>query len=332
MAVSRQQKQIAALLRKLEPEIRRAFERAIAEHAGRIDQGALIAALRAQDIGRAIEILRINRAILFPLDEAIRQAFIAGGLNVVAEVPRGMSGAFGFDGRHPRAERWVSGNVGGLIQGIEQEQIQTVRTVIGAGIQEGRPSADVARDITGKRVGRRRVGGFLGLTSEQSDSIIRGRARLQSGDPAEMRKYLSLKLRDRRYDAEVKRAIRDGKPITGRALDTIMEAHRSKALGYRGRVIAKNEAHSALAAGRHEAYEQMLENPEVDKITLRWQHNLSAEPRLDHLAMDGTLIQLGETFDFPDAQMAHPHDPVGGAKHSIGCWCIGVYRVRFKRD
>jgi hypothetical protein len=49
--------------------------------------------------------------------------------------------------------------------------------------------------------------------------------------------------------------------------------------------------------------------------------------------MGGTVIQLGETFNFPDgARMKYPHDPAGGAAHSIGCRCVAIHRVKLPKD
>lgn len=336
-----QSRRVREALRKLEPEIRKAFERAIQQAAGSVDQAALLELLESGQVERAVELLRINRAIMFPFDEAIRAGYIAGGTMVVADLPRGLEGRFAFDGRHARAEAWVSEHVGDLIQGIEQESIETTRRVIREGIDAGRSSRAVARDITGRKVGTRRIGGYLGLTSEQTDQVLSARSILS--DPEQIRSYFvkdrktgrmkpRYKLSDRRFDARIKKAIAEGRTLSGKELDDVIEAHKAKALGYRGRVIARNEAHMALAAGREEAYAQILEDPEVETVTVRWQHGLSQEPREEHQAMDGTVIELGETFDFSDASMMHPHDPAGGAKHSIGCRCIAVYRVRFRRD
>jgi hypothetical protein len=224
----------------------------------------------------------------------------------------------------------VAEKAASLIQGITAETEAMARAVLRQAGQV--PSRKLATEITGRVVGQRRAGGFIGLTEQQADSIIRGRSALQSGDPSQMRAYLDLKLRDRRFDGAIKKAVREGRAIKGAELDRIMEAHKSKALAYRGRVIARNETHTALAAGRDETHRQMLERPDVAAVTKRWQHNLSEHPREDHQAMDGTVIGFGETFNFADAAMKHPHDPAGGAKHSIGCRCIAVYRVELERD
>lgn len=336
-----QAKRIRDAIAKLEPTIRKAFERAITQAAGAVDQRALLAALDAGDIERAVQILRLNQAMLFPFDDAIRAGFIAGGMSVAADLPRGLAGRFAFNGRHIRAEAWAREHVGGLIQGIEADGIETTRRVIREGLEAGRSHKAVAREITGRKVGNRRVGGYLGLTTQQADSVINARSILS--DPERIREYFirdektgrmkpRYQLSDRRFDVRVKKAIAEGKALSGPDLDQVIEAHRSKALGYRGKLIAKNEAHTAAAAGREEAFRQVIEDPEVETVTVRWQHNLSKEPREDHKAMDGTVITMGETFDFPDARMKHPHDPAGGAKHSAHCRCIAVYRVRFRRD
>jgi hypothetical protein len=333
-----QQRQIDAILRQLEPRIRAAFIKAIYRARAAIDVAELLDALRAGDIERAVRLFRLDDAAMFPLEDAIRATFIAGGQSVVA--PTGLRGAWGFNGRHMRAEQWTR-NIGStLIQRIRDDTLEMARQVITAGLRDGFTPQAVQRELTGtlNRLTGQREGGFLGLTTQQAQSIVGRPAgiiggvyspakmgalqKLASGEPALMREYLGLKLRDRRYDATVKRAIRDGAPVAPADLEKIIRAHKSKALAYRGQVIAKNEAFTAQAAGRDEAYRQMLERPDVVDVTARWQHNRSQVPRPDHVAMNGTVISLakGEAFVFPDATMKHPHDPAGGAKHSIGCF------------
>lgn len=340
MALNRQSRRVFAALRKLEKPIADAFKAAIERAAFQVDFSALVAAIDAQDIGAAVDLLRIDPASLFPIDEGVRSAFIEGGNLVAGDLQAGLSGTFSFNGRQERAEAWVRQNAGQLIQGITEESMQSVRRVIQQGINTGRPSSVLAREITGRVVGRRRVGGFLGLTTEIADSVERARAILS--DPDEIRRYYirdrqtgrmkpRFRLSDRRYDARIKQAIREGRAMSGRDLAEIIQAHRTKALGYRGRVIAKDQSFTALAAGRAEGYQQLLDNPNVEKVTKRWQHNLSQNPREDHVAMDGTVIEFDDYFRFDDALMKNPHDPAGGAEHSIGCRCVAIYRAVMRR-
>ena len=328
-----QQRQVEALVKKLEPQIEQAFLQAIAQARNTVDTAKLIEALKAGNIEQAVQLLRIDQSILYPLDDAIRGAYIAGGMTVAPNLPTAIRGSFGFNGRHPRAESWIRAEGGTLIQGIADDTLTMARNVITEAMAAGQTAPTIARSLTGRVVAGERVGGFLGLTTQQADSIASGRAKLLSGDPALMREYLDLKLRNRNYDAMIRRAV-DGKgKLSAADVDKIIEAHKTKALGYRGKVIAKDQAFTAQAAGRMEGYRQVLDRGDVDGVSVRWSHGLSEFPRPDHVAMDGTVVQLGETFNFPDGtRMTGPHDPAGGAKHSLGCRCIAIYRPIVSKD
>lgn len=327
-----QQRQIEELLKQYGPQIAKAFLSAMAKARSAVDQKAVIAALDAKNLEGAVQLLRIDQSTMFELHEAIRATFVGGGQLVGPTLPMAIRGSFSFNGRHLRAEAWMANEGAALIQGIEADSMEVTRRVITAGLQEGQSSATIARQITGtlNRITGRREGGALGLTTQQADSIISGRTKLASGDPALMREYLGLKQRNKLFDPQIRKAITEGRAITGSQLDKIITAHQSKALKYRGEMIARNEAFTAQAAGRDEAYRQLLDRNDVVDIEMRWQHNGALEPRLDHLAMNGTVISLrkGELFNFPDGiSMKHPHDPAGGAKHIINCHCIAIGRV-----
>lgn len=337
MTKARQLSQLKKLIARLEPKIAKAFGRAIERASSDLKISDLISALENRNIGEALKIIEIGSGVLFELDEELRAAYIAGGLFAVEDVPRALRGRFSFNGRHLRAEEWVRENVGNLIQGIHTETLQTTRAVILQGFQENRTPRQIARDITGRSVGSRRVGGFLGLNSDQTDQVIRARQILS--DPDLIRTYFikdretgqmkpRYKLSDRRFDGMVRRAIANGTALSGKDLDRVIEAHRSKALGYRGRVIAKDQTFRAIAAGRGESYQQMLERDDVEDVSKTWQHNLSENPREDHVEMSGTVVSFNETFNFPDgARLRYPHDENAAAEHSIGCRCTAFYRV-----
>lgn len=319
------------LIADLEPKLRRDFEEAIRNHAARIDVRALTEALARGDVAEAERIANIEPRDVFPLGEALRGIFF-GAAALVGKRGRGVVGQFRFDGRHAEAEAWAAQNSARLVTRISEESRDAVREAIRGALEVARSPQSIARDIAGTRVGNARAGGMVGLTGPQAASISKARAALSSGDPARMREYLALKLRDRRFDATIRRAIREGRAIKGADLDRILEAHKAKALGYRAKVIAQAETFKAAAAGRDQSYRQMLAMPGVTGITLRWQHNLSAEPRVEHVAMGGTVVQLGQPFVFPDGTaMRYPHDETAPARHVIGCRCIAVYRVQVEK-
>lgn len=288
-----QERVIAALLASWGGRIRDAFLAAIYAARGAVDLAALEAALRAGNIEAAVALFRLDQAALFPLEEEVRGAFIAGGFAAMQGLPVSR-GVFGFDGRHTIAEDWVRRHTGTRIQGIREETLQMVRNVIRQGIEDGTNSRAVGRLIVGsinKATGRME-GGILGLTTQQEQWVDLARNELASLDPH----YLTRELRDRRFDGMVKRAIKSGKPLSQAEIDRIAGRYSERLLAARGRLIATNETHTALAAGRNIGYRQLLDSGKVEAVKVRWQHNHNDPYRPEHKAMDGTIINLGERF------------------------------------
>ena len=336
---SLQQRRIEALLQRQSVAVRKAFLEAMQKATNALERDALIRFLEAGDIERAAALFRIERGTMFPLSEAIRDAFIGGGLAVADELPKGLSGVFGFDGRHDRAVALAERQAAELVTNISDDAIAIARKVIVDGLDTNRSLNSVARDLVGRKVGRQRVGGIIGMTEPQSDRMINLRSML--ADPDRIGEYFKdadmkiprYKESDRRFDAIVRKAIKGGKALPAADIDRIGDAYKAKASGNRAKIVARNEAFTAQASGRDEAYQQLLDSGTVESVSVRWQHNLSEHPREDHVAMNGTVIQLGKMFEFPGGvQMKHPHDPAGGPAHSIGCRCIAIYRTKIAKD
>lgn len=78
---------IKAILDRLEPAVRRAFEEAIADIRSAAQLQAVIGHLEAGDINAAIVALNLRAEFFAPLDDALRQAFNAGGVSALAGLP-----------------------------------------------------------------------------------------------------------------------------------------------------------------------------------------------------------------------------------------------------
>lgn len=341
MPLDTQRQALDAALRKYDPKLRKAFLDAVERAGALVDEMRLVEALDRGDMNLVLHLVRFDDASLFELADLVREAHVAGGNLASTAFPRGLKGTFAFNGRHERAEAWVRQHVGNLIDGIQREQIEAVRTAVGAGLREGRGSRKVARELVGKKIGNRRVGGFLGLNSDQTDQVMNARSILS--DPDRIREYFvkdrktgrwkpRYKLSDRRFDRQILKAIKEGRALSGRDLDAVIDAHKSKALTYRGRVIAKQEARQAIASGRDEGMAQALERDDVEAITKEWMWNLSRDPREHHRALHGQKVEIGQSFDLGNGLTAkHPHDENLPGSETIGCNCQAHYRVKFKR-
>ena len=217
-----------------------------------------------------------------------------------------------------------------MIEGITREGLESARAVIQAGLAEGRNPTDIARDLVGRMEGGKRVGGIIGLNSQQTEAAIQARAELTRLDPA----YFQRKRRDARFDPLVRRAIRDGKPLSQADIDRIAGRYKDRLLKLRGDTIARTEALNALRAGRHEGYEQLIESGAVrrDQVKVTWRATGDARTRDTHMAMQGQQITFGQLFTSPSgARLEYPGDVTHGAPGSetIQCRCFAEYRVRY---
>jgi hypothetical protein len=109
----------------------------------------------------------------------------------------------------------------------------------------------------------------------------------------------------------VRKAIADGKPLSAADIDKITGRYRDKMAKYRGEVIARTEAASALAQGQREGFQQALDSGRVAGVTKAWNHNSANQnEREDHVYMSmQPAIPIDRKFVLPDGtEMDVPHE------------------------
>jgi hypothetical protein len=262
--------------------------------------------------------------------------------------PGGGEIVFRFDMTNPRAEARIRTEAAARVAGYVEEQIEIARRVIADGFQRGDGPQNIATDIAGRvnPISKRREGGIVGLSDPQVRYVESMRARLLSGDPDEMLKVLGrfdadgkwiegtgMTLRDRRFDASIKKAIREvaaGKanPLSRAKIDEMTAKYSDRLLARRAEDIARTETAQGVEMARAEAARQALEKAGLpaDALTKTWYHSGGIEhAREQHLAMHEKTVTGTDThFILPDGtMMLHPHDPAGGTKHNVNCRCRG---------
>lgn len=325
----------------------RAFLAWAAETAQDSSVAAVARLVGSGDVDRIAASIGISAAALAGVVEAIRQAFIAGGEFALEELPRiravsapdAPAGSrapvlrIRFDVRNPRAEEWLRANSADLVTRILTEQREAIRNTLTAGAQAGRNPRAVALDIVGRldSTGRRR-GGIIGLTEVQSGYVNRARAQLASGDPEQMRDYLTRVRRDARFDGMVRRAIQAGRPVPSDQIDRIVGRYADRLLLLRGETVARTEALAAFNEARDETFRQAVEQADIpaEAFTKVWRSAADGRVREQHAAMNGQRVQFREPFRSPSgAMMMHPGDTSLGAGPSeiINCRCISQARI-----
>jgi hypothetical protein len=328
----RLQNRLAGLLAKYDKEIEQAFLNAVRSRSTSIDVKELANAIEARDLNRALQIAGITRAELFPFDSSMVNAYNDGGRSVPLAAPS-FAVKFGFDGRATRASAWAQAHAGRLVTNIVNEQLDLLRDAISGQIATGEAPRSVAIRIAGRMVGGQRQGGFIGLSRAQGGYLANARRELTELDG----NYFTRKLRDRRFDGIVRKAIAAGKPLSQNDLDRITGRYSDRMLKHRADTIARTESITALRAGRREGIQQGIEAGAIrrDRIKRVWSATLDKRTREDHVDMNGKEVQgMDAPFVFPDGSMAlYPGDTSLGADGSqtINCRCYDEYVVDWLR-
>lgn len=327
-----------AMLDKVSPTLRRAFEEAVQDIRSSAQLRLVEDAIQRGDVEAAMRALQLGSEFFAPLDRAISEAFYQGGVYQMSRLPKAPStGSQGpvvlrFNTRTLRAETWVREKSSGLITEIVEGQRTAVRETIMAGLERGRGPRAIARDIVGRTEGNRRVGGILGLHSQHA-AYVRA-ARDELSDPELMGRYFDRKRRDRRFDAAIRRAAREGKRLSETDIGKIARRYADRLLGLRGEMIARTETIAALNAGRIEGLQQMVDRGAVTaaQVSIEWDSTADGRTRPDHLFMEGQTVQLGQPFQAPDGSLLYfPGDTSLGASASqtVGCRCYARPRIDF---
>ena len=339
MAPNAQSRRLQALIAKLEPELRAAFEAAISDLTQGVDYGRLIAALEAQDIEAAVASLNIEPGAFLRYGQSLQAAFVEGGAvaSTLITAP-GVKTLIRFDLTNPAAEAWIRRNVGEKITAIARETIAVARETILTGYQAGQHPHRIALDLVGRSANGSRAGGVVGLDGPRTQRLL---AVTRGMETAEGVRDLVVLTKDGprvRYkvnkatEARILRAWRKGEavPAPDRAISE--RQYRNALLKARGETIAQTETLQAVMAARQEAWRQGLEKlgkTEADVIKV-WRHGGGpSDPRPHHVAMSGKSVRGLETpFVFSNgARLKYAGDPDGGAAEVIRCTCDTVYSV-----
>lgn len=340
-----QQKRLESVLSKYEITIRDAFLSAVADIRSTAVIKDIIKHLEAGNIEGAISAVNIDNAAFNAFADAIRQTYVAAGLTAVAALPSlrntmGNKAVVRFDARNIRAEQWLQNKSGTLITAIVEDQRSAIKNALTAGMQAGRNPRSIALDVVGrveKSTGKR-IGGVIGLTTQQSSFVGNARKELLSGDPQSLRSYLARTRRDKRFDRTVLKAIETGEAIPDSVIAKMLTRYEATLLKIRGDTIARTEAMESLNAAQQEAMEQTLEktdytDQDVERV---WRSASDARVRDNHRAMNGQAVNGTETpFITPDGySLKYPGDRSLGAPASeiINCRCIQLIRLNYMKD
>ena len=312
--------------------IRQAFIDAVYQLRGSVKITEFEKLIREGHIEAAVEMLKIDKKFIAGIKEEIAIAYrVHGDLAIKQTHPprelyEGRAGAFRNPHNNPTAQQYIRDRGVLLLKDIVGPQRELARAVIRQGLQNNLDPKTIATQLCGtwdKKL-KRRVNGFLGLTKAQENWITNAHREMSSTSKADLRRYLTRKLRDKRYDSAVRKAIATGKPVPQHLLDNALARYRGRALHYRANTVARTEALIAMSHGRQAALEAMVDQGAVKdakNITREWISVLGPTTRDDHSAAYGQRTSLHGTFNVGGESCKYPGDSSLSAKQVVNCRC-----------
>lgn len=324
------------------PELQKLFLEAIEKIVDRAIISEMEEAIKNNDVEALYSASGLSSAVLNPILDRLENIYQQAGDYQVSTWPKIINTPFGkrypiFNIRNATAEREIQENSSKFITNIDEDIKSSIRNTLADGQIRGLNPRTTALNIVGRldTQSKKRVGGVIGLSSNQTNWSISARQYLEGLDE----KYLQLGLRDKRFDKTVQEAMKTGKKLSTDTIDKLINAYNQQALRWRANNISVTETLSAINRGTWSSLQQGINEGyfEADQIKKWWDDSGDSRTRLDHLALGvkynkNKTIPLSEPFISDKGfSLMYPTDTSLGAplNQIIHCRCKLGYYINF---
>jgi hypothetical protein len=308
---------------RFEPKIKSALLRAFDAIKKEVNLNELETIMTTGGIPAVVHLLstiNIESIIEKEIIDDINNAIIDSGRQTVHVIPPGTftETVFYYNILNPVTSDFIRSYELSLIQKIGSNTREAIRNAIEADYLAGnnpRSTARVFKDT-------------IGLTPTQELAIRNYKKGLEELDP----NVLSRKLRDKRFDSTVKRAVSTKNNLTTVQIDNMVDKYRQRYLSFRATTIARTESLRAVSIGEYTSVLQAVNNGSVDATNVRrfWVYTNDPKTRNEHRQIPGLNpngVLVDQPFVTPYGPLLFPRDPSGSAANTIQCRCTVVYRI-----
>lgn len=323
------------------PEVRDAFIKAMQDITDNANVDEMVKAIESNDIERLVQASGFNVVYLNKIVDQIENVYEKSGNRLVDGWPKlrnglGLTKAV-FNIRNENVENELKNFSSNFITNITNEMRESIRETLTDGMARGINPRETALNIVGRkdRVTGKRIGGTIGLASNQTRWVNNARLYLQNLDE----RYFALSLRDKRFDSIVKKAIKDKKALSKEKISQLITAYESKALKYRADAIARTETMQAINRAERAAIQENIEEGLIteDAITKWWSDTGDERVRQSHINLGNrynknNAIGFNEVFETSTgSKLLYPGDTSLGADlhEIIHCRCKCQYHIDF---
>ncbi len=310
---------IDRLLSTQERRIANIFRTAIAQLKDDIDLDQLADLLQQ---GRLDEALDQLKEAADKLGVATNIAFVTSGQSTADFLTAANVGRVVFDQVNTRAVAAMQANRLETIAEFTDEQRKATSLALISGVEAG----------SNPRVQARNFRDSIGLTEQQWKAVAAYRTALEKvGQQSESAQAdaLTRALRDKRGDSQVRRAIRQMKPLPPEKIDWMVQRYSERYVKYRSEVIGRTEALRAVHEGNNEMYQQAIDAGtfSADDLERKWVTHLDGRERDWHRFLAGKKAKFGEPWVNEKGAIRYPGDPLATSANVIQCRCGVTTRI-----
>jgi uncharacterized protein with gpF-like domain len=217
-----------------------------------------------------------------------------------------------FDVLSPHVQEGIRSLESRVITTLQGEVRETVRTAVSEGLMAGQSNRVAAKNIRAS----------VGLAPSQLREVELFRDKLLHAH--ERTDWLENKLRDKRFDAVLRKARASGQPLTDDRVERMVDAYRKRRIAQHASTVAGTAAKDAQKLSNRLAWQKAIDVGAVDgnALTKRWAGVMDDRERDTHRAMQGVTVGFNEPWTLPDGQ----RQMIPG-ESEYNCRCIVVYRV-----
>lgn len=300
--------QLENLSKRLEPEVRKQFLKALAHAQREADLDAALTALEHGKVELAFEALtRGLPGAMAVVRGALATAFhISGTIWMKTEVPSALRVAFSL-GLPQAAERMRLMDLS-LLPILRSDMEAGLRAVLINGLKQGKNPLALLKQARE----------FVGLTEYDARIIASFEQQLRS-DPA---RALSRLLRDKRHDGPLRKAAAGEAELTERAITEAVRDYQSKLLTWRTETWSRTATLRAARESNLASWQQVaVDGPvEQERYVKTWMTTLDGKERPEHHRAHGTTVPLDSPFPVNGGQMT-PGD------NEYNCRCTFTVRI-----
>jgi hypothetical protein len=272
-----------------------------------LDLDELAALIEAGRYDEALQSAARSGAV--SLADEYAAVYVASGKDTSAFLEDVLEVVVRFDGVNQRAVEHLQAERLRMVREFTADQRAATRAALVDGVERGINPVDMARAFRDS----------VGLTERQQAAVSNYRRLLERGSL----EALDRQLRDARFDGAVRRAVREGKPLTKVQVDRMVARYSERYVKYRSEVIGRTEALRAVHAASDESYRQAVDDGLLrrEQLQRKWVTAKDERVRKSHSRLNGEVRSLDEGWAADEGTLRYPGDPDAPASETVMCRC-----------